>query len=63
MRLHNEYGINQIILGVDADNQSVIKVYEKINFKERQTPFIDKIGKNALTMAIDIGNMSYFNFR
>jgi len=62
MWLHNEYDIKQIILGVDADNQSAIKVYEKINFKVRQTPYIDTSGKNALTMVLDIGNMSYFDF-
>ena len=50
MWLHNKYDIKKIILGVDVRNECAIRAYEKVGFKEQQTPSIDTTHKNHTSL-------------
>ena len=52
--LNKKYDINHIALGVDSRNIAEIKAYEKIGFKNKQTPRITITNKSQLTMALDV---------
>jgi RimJ/RimL family protein N-acetyltransferase len=54
MWLHNKCDIKQIILGADARNKGAIRAYKKIDFKEKQTPYIDITDENQLTMVWNV---------
>jgi RimJ/RimL family protein N-acetyltransferase len=51
--LNKKYNINHIALGVDSENTAAIKAYEKIGFKNKQTPCIVITHKSQLTMVFD----------
>jgi len=52
--LNKQYGINHIALGVDSKNIAAIKAYEKIGFKNKQTPCITVTNRSQLTMVLDV---------
>lgn len=52
--LNKQYNINHIALGVDSKNIAAIKAYEKIGFKNKQTPCITITNRSQLTMVLDV---------
>ena len=52
--LNKQYDINHIALGVDSKNIAAIKAYEKIGFKNKQTPCIDVTHEGHISMLWDI---------
>ena len=52
--LNKQYDINRIALGVDSKNIAAIKAYEKIGFKNKQTPCITITNRSQLTMVLDV---------
>lgn len=51
--LNENFGIENFLLGVDRNNDSALKLYTKLGFKE-----IDKIEPNGIKMLLDIKNYS-----
>lgn len=53
--LHDELGINDIVLGVDKDNVAAIRCYEKAGFAFEQTDKLILDGVFRMTMVLHAG--------